>query len=88
MSSTGPVGISDKIMRKSVCVYMRVTVAQYQTGRLWNPVVCILELSHDQHRTGGIGDRIMRKSVFLRGQLASTGPVGSDTLCMFICDVT
>ena len=50
MTSTGPVGIGDKMMRKSVC--MGVTAAQYQTGRLWNPVVCIFELSHDQYRTG------------------------------------
>ena len=64
MTSTGPVGISDKIKRKSVGVYMRVTVAQYPTGRLWNPVVCILELSHDQHRTSGIGDKLLKgKSV-------------------------
>ena len=41
-------------------MYMRVTVGQYRTGRLWNPVVCILELSRDQHRTGGIGDKLLK----------------------------
>ena len=51
MTRTGPVGIGDKIMRKSVRT--GVTVAQYQTGRPWNPVGCIFELSHDQYQTGG-----------------------------------
>ena len=58
MTNTGPVGIGDELVRKSVCVY-EGNCSRYRTSRLWNPEY--VYLCYDMTNN----DKLMRKSVCL-----------------------
>ena len=56
MTSTGPVGVGDKILMVKFVRVARPIIGTGPVQYALTPCIFIL-LSHDQHRTGGLGDK-------------------------------